>query len=90
MSNWKMPLVEAGIRQMKADIAANEWTGIYVLLYNVDVKKLEGYASAEMQIAESRAAALRHWERCFLDGTFDDQNAEFIAGILAKAREEIE
>lgn len=70
---------------MKADIAANEWTAIYGLLYSVDVKKLEGYA-----LAESRLAALRHWERCFLDGTVDDQHAEFIAGILAKAREELE
>jgi hypothetical protein len=34
---------------------------------------------------ESRAAALRHWERCFLDGTVDDEHGEFIAGILAAA-----
>ena len=53
------------------------------------------YAPTEVEEADSdlnerRAAALRHWERCFLDGTVDDQHAEFIAGILAKAREEIE
>jgi hypothetical protein len=87
-----MPLVEAGLRQMKAArLAATEWTAIHVLLYYVDATEIEeGDASAEMQIAERRAAALRHWERCFLDGTVDDQHAEFIAGILAKAREEIE
>jgi hypothetical protein len=34
---------------------------------------------------ERRAAALRHWERCFLDGTVDDEHGEFIAGILAAA-----
>ena len=45
---------------------------------------------ADSDLKERRAAALRHWERCFLDGTVDDQHAEFIAGILAKAREEIE
>jgi hypothetical protein len=43
-----------------------------------------------LDVKERRAAALRHWERCFLDGTVDDQHAEFIAGILAKAREENE
>jgi hypothetical protein len=45
---------------------------------------------ADSDLKERRAAALRHWERCFLDGTVDDQHAEFIAGILAKAREELE
>jgi hypothetical protein len=38
-----------------------------------------------VSLMESRAAALRHWERCFLDGTVDDEHGEFIAGILAAA-----
>ena len=37
-------------------------------------------------INEERRAALQHWENCFRDGTVDDEHAEFIAGILAKAR----
>ena len=53
------------------------------------------YAPTEIEeldfdLKEKRVAALRHWERCFLDGTVEDQHAVFIAGILAKAREEIE
>ena len=38
-----------------------------------------------VNLEKSRAAALRHWERCFLDGIVDDQHGEFIAGILAAA-----
>lgn len=38
-----------------------------------------------VDLEKRRAAALRHWERCFLDGTVDDQHGEFIAGILAGA-----
>lgn len=41
-------------------------------------------------INEERRAALQHWEKCFRDGTVDDEHAEFIAGVLAKARENFE
>jgi hypothetical protein len=40
-------------------------------------------------VAESKSASLKHWEQCFLSGTVDDEHAEFIAGVLAKAREDI-
>ena len=39
-------------------------------------------------INEERRAALQHWENCFRNGTVDDEHAEFIAGILAKAKED--
>jgi hypothetical protein len=44
---------------------------------------------ADSDLNERRAAALRHWERMFRNLFVDDEHAEFIAGILAKAREEI-
>jgi hypothetical protein len=39
---------------------------------------------------EDRRTALQHWEKCFRDGTVEDEHAEFIAEVLAKAKEELE
>ena len=44
---------------------------------------------ARYTLAEGRFNALVHWEKCFLDGTLEDEHAEFIAGVLAKARKEV-
>jgi hypothetical protein len=55
------------------------------------VEKLpnEEQEQARCVLAEGRFNALVHWEKCFLDGTLDDEHAEFIAGVLAKAREKL-
>jgi len=45
-------------------------------------------AEGEELVGEDQRAALQHWEKCFRDGTVDDEHAEFIAGVLAKARKE--
>jgi hypothetical protein len=44
---------------------------------------------ARYTLAEGRFNALVHWEKCFLDGTLEDEHAEFIAGVLSKARKEV-
>jgi hypothetical protein len=44
---------------------------------------------ARYTLAKGRFNALVHWEKCFLDGTLDDEQAEFIAGVLSKARKEV-
>ena len=50
--------------------------------------EVESCAVAECFL-KSKSASLKHWEQCFLSGTVDDEHAEFIAGVLAKAREDI-
>ena len=35
-----------------------------------------------VDLNKSREEALRHWVKCFRDGTVDDQHYEFIAEIL--------
>jgi hypothetical protein len=49
----------------------------------------EDEEQARYALAEGRFNALVHWEKCFLDGTVDDEHAEFIAGVLAKTRKEV-
>ena len=49
----------------------------------------EEQEQARYVLAEKQFTALAHWEKCFLDGTLDDEQAEFIAGVLAKAKEEV-
>ena len=92
-------LIDAAIEQMKVDMTANDWTAIEGLLYGVAFEKLKSYLpedeeeddaeQARYTLAEGRFNALVHWEKCFLDGTVDDEHAEFIAGVLAKARKEV-
>jgi hypothetical protein len=54
-----------------------------------DEEDEEDEEQARYTLAEGRFNALVHWEKCFLDGTLDDEHAEFIAGVLAKARKEV-
>jgi hypothetical protein len=49
----------------------------------------EDEEQARYTLAEGMFNALVHWEKCFLDGTLEDEHAEFIAGVLAKARKEV-
>ena len=54
-----------------------------------DEEDEEDDEQARYTLAKGRFNALVHWERCFLDGTLEDEHAEFIAGVLAKARKEV-
>ena len=89
-------LIDAAIEQMKVDMAANDWTAIEGLLYGVAFEKLKSYIPEDEEQEQAsyvdnakRFKALVHWEKCFLDGTLEDEHAEFIAGVLAKAREKL-
>ena len=97
--NENQELIDEVIEEMKLQIADKDWTVIEELLTSVPKEKLMGFLpeneeeddaeQARYVLAESRFNALVHWERCFRDGTVDDEHAEFIAGVLAKARKEV-
>jgi hypothetical protein len=55
----------------------------------IDLIAEDDAEQARYTLAEGRFNALVHWEKCFLDGTLEDEHAEFIAGVLAKARKEV-
>jgi hypothetical protein len=89
-------LIDAAIEQMKVDMKRTIGDrGTFVRAF----EKLKSYLpedeeeddaeQARYTLAEGRFNALVHWEKCFLDGTLDDEHAEFIAGVLAKARKEV-
>ena len=99
MSEYKEELVNAVIEMIKQDLP-HDWSCLYDLLYyNVDENTLKEYLpedeegddaeQARYTLAKGRFNALLHWENCFLDGTLDDEQAEFIAGVLSKARKEV-
>lgn len=46
----------------------------------------QDYAEPEKQ---GLVAALAHWEKMFREGGVDDEHGEFIAGVLAQAREKL-
>jgi len=90
--NKNQELIDEVIEEIKLQIADNDWTVIEGLLTFVPKEKLVWFLPEEKlkNYKESRLASLQHWEKCFRDGTVDDEHSEFIAGVLAKAREDFE
>jgi|SaaInl5LU_22_DNA_1037371.scaffolds.fasta_scaffold31728_2 hypothetical protein len=79
-------LIDAVIEEMKVQISQHDWSVIEDLLSFLPEERLTGFLPDEgVNLMESRAAALRHWERMFRNLFVDDEHSEFIAGILAAA-----
>lgn len=58
---------------------------------NEYIKPLEDLLKKEEdKLKKSRVAALRHWEKCFRDGTVYDVHRVYIADVLAAERRDLE
>tara|TARA_R110000822_G_scaffold268255_1_gene391703 strand:- start:39 stop:554 length:516 start_codon:yes stop_codon:yes gene_type:complete len=72
------PLVEDGYVDMHWNVAAD-----YVV--NLDLEKEQ-----DNELKKRQTAALKHWEKTFLEGGVDDEHNVFIAEVLAAERRNAE